>query len=152
MKIISLLISVSLLTACSGGGVSAQSENSFVSGTGTSVFIEINDRKDAPIISGELLLGGSKTLATDQVKVINVWASWCAPCQAMKKMFKEKEVKEKLDKFVVLIVDVDENPTLKKKYKVKSIPDYRILNSDLEVEKKFVGGQTKYKFAKWLDD
>jgi thiol-disulfide isomerase/thioredoxin len=79
-------------------------------------------------------------------------ASWCAPCQAMKKMFKEKEVKEKLDKFVVLIVDVDENPTLKKKYKVKSIPDYRILNSDLEVEKKFVGGQTKYKFAKWLDD
>jgi thiol-disulfide isomerase/thioredoxin len=79
-------------------------------------------------------------------------ASWCVPCQAMKKMFKEKEVKEKLDKFVVLIVDVDENPNLKKKYKVKSIPDYRILTSDLEVEKKFVGGQTKYKFAKWLDD
>jgi hypothetical protein len=48
-------------------------------------------------------------------------------------MFKEKEIKEKLDKFVVLIVDVDDNPTLKKKYKVKSIPDYRILNSDLEV-------------------
>lgn len=81
-------------------------------------------------------------------------ASWCVPCQAMKKMFKEKEVKEKLDKFVVLIVDVDvdENLTLKKKYKVKSIPDYRILNSDLEVEKKFVGGQTRYKFPKWLDD
>ena len=82
MKIISLLLSALLLTARSGGGVSAESENSFVSGTGTSVYIKIKDRKDAPVISGELLMGGNKTLAANQVKVINVWASWCAPCRA----------------------------------------------------------------------
>jgi thiol-disulfide isomerase/thioredoxin len=92
MKIFSVLISVMLLTACSGGGISAQSENSFVSGTGTSVYIKINDRKEAPEISGELLMGGSKTLASGQVKVINVWASWCAPCRAEAPLLQEFSV------------------------------------------------------------
>ncbi len=89
MKIITLLIAVSLLTACSGGGISAQSENSFVSGTGTSVYIKIDDRKEAPEISGELLMGGSKSLASGQVMVINVWASWCAPCRAEAPLLQE---------------------------------------------------------------
>ncbi len=92
MKIFSVLISVMLLTACSGGGISAQSENSFVSGTGTSVYIKINDRKEAPEISGELLMGGSKTLASGQIKVINVWASWCAPCRAEAPLLQEFSV------------------------------------------------------------
>jgi thiol-disulfide isomerase/thioredoxin len=92
MKIFSVLISVMLLTSCSGGGISAQSENSFVSGTGTSVYIKINDRKEAPEISGELLMGGSKTLASGQVKVINVWASWCAPCRAEAPLLQEFSV------------------------------------------------------------
>ncbi len=92
MKIISLLIAVSLLTACSGGGISAQSENSFVSGTGTSVYIKIEDRKAAPVITGELLMGGNKTLASGQVKVINVWASWCAPCRAEAPLLQEFSV------------------------------------------------------------
>ncbi len=92
MKIFSVLISVMLLTSCSGGGISAQSENSFVSGTGTSVYIKINDRKEAPEISGELLMGGSKTLASGQIKVINVWASWCAPCRAEAPLLQEFSV------------------------------------------------------------
>ena len=92
MKIFSVLISVMLLTSCSGGGISAQSENSFVSGTGTSVYIKIKDRKEAPEISGELLMGGSKTLASGQVKVINVWASWCAPCRAEAPLLQEFSV------------------------------------------------------------
>jgi thiol-disulfide isomerase/thioredoxin len=92
MKIITLLIAVSLLTACSGGGISAQSENSFVSGTGTSVYIKLEDRKAAPVITGELLMGGNKTLASGQVKVINVWASWCAPCRAEAPLLQEFSV------------------------------------------------------------
>ena len=92
MKLISLLLSTFLLTACAGGGVSTQSENAFVSGTGTAVFIKISDRKNAPVISGELLMGGNKSLSTGQVTVINVWASWCAPCRAEAPLLQEFSV------------------------------------------------------------
>ena len=89
MKLISLLLTALLLTGCAGGGVSTQSENAFVSGTGTALYIKASDRKDAPTISGELLMGGNKTLTTGQVTVINVWASWCAPCRAEAPLLQE---------------------------------------------------------------
>lgn len=92
MKLISLLLSTFLLTACAGGGVSTQSENAFVSGTGTAVFIKISDRKNALVISGELLMGGNKSLSAGQVTVINVWASWCAPCRAEAPLLQEFSV------------------------------------------------------------
>jgi thiol-disulfide isomerase/thioredoxin len=89
MKIISLIIASLLLTGCSGGGLSAQSENSFVAGTGNATYIKIGDRKNAPVISGEILNGENKSLLSGQVTVINVWASWCAPCRAEAPLLQE---------------------------------------------------------------
>jgi len=89
MKFISLLLATVLLAGCSTGGIAAPDEISFVGGSGNSTFIEVNDRKAAPLISGELLDGTNKTLAKNQVKVINVWASWCAPCRAEAPLLQE---------------------------------------------------------------
>ncbi|NBU92996.1 MAG: TlpA family protein disulfide reductase [Actinobacteria bacterium] len=92
MKLLSLLLTTLLLTGCAGGGVTTQSENGFVSGTGTALSIKASERKTAPAISGELLMGGNKTLATGKVKVINIWASWCAPCRAEAPLLQEFSV------------------------------------------------------------
>ncbi len=69
-----------LLTACGGG--SSTGSRSYVAGNGTVTFIKAADRQPAPTIEGATLEGGTFRLAAHRVAVINVWASWCAPCRA----------------------------------------------------------------------
>jgi thiol-disulfide isomerase/thioredoxin len=75
-KIAAFIFLAFVLTGCGGGGNSA-SEESFVSGDGSTTFIKVSDRKIAPAITG-MTLSGEK----DRVAVVNVWASWCSPCRA----------------------------------------------------------------------
>ena len=80
-KIAAFIVLAFVLTACGGGG-SSNSEESFVSGDGSTTFIKISDRKSAPAITGLTLKGDNYTYQKDRVAVVNVWASWCSPCRA----------------------------------------------------------------------
>ncbi len=80
-KFVTFIVLALALTACGGGGTSA-SEESFVSGDGSTTFIKISDRKIAPAITGMTLSGDNYTYKKDRVAVVNVWASWCSPCRA----------------------------------------------------------------------
>lgn len=82
MKFLPILFVSILLTSCSGGGLSTPNENAFISGSGIATYLDKSDRKLAPKISGQTLTQGFTSLESKQVSVINVWASWCAPCRA----------------------------------------------------------------------
>ena len=77
-------VALLVLTACSSGSASEATGTSFVAGDGSIVLLDPAERVAAPNLIGTTLDGqqlSSASLAGD-VLVVNVWASWCAPCRS----------------------------------------------------------------------
>lgn len=69
------------LAACSADPAT---DAGFVSGDGSVTILDPAERTPAPVISGVDLDGNSLSTADfpGDIIVLNVWASWCAPCRA----------------------------------------------------------------------
>ena len=76
-----VVLSLTTLTACGGGGSTNTAEN-FVAGDGATTYVAPSDRIAAPTLGGMTLLGTTYQLPRNQIAVVNVWASWCSPCRA----------------------------------------------------------------------
>jgi thiol-disulfide isomerase/thioredoxin len=73
-----------MLSACSMQAADPGEGQGFVAGDGTGVILPPEQRGFAPVLTGTDLNGNEVDTATWQGApgVINVWASWCAPCRA----------------------------------------------------------------------
>jgi peroxiredoxin/predicted small secreted protein len=80
----SLLVSACTSAAGAGSGSSSGSDSGFVGGDGSIVVVEPSQRVTAPNIQASTLDQEPFDLSDyrGQVVVLNVWASWCAPCRA----------------------------------------------------------------------
>jgi len=79
-KLAIVLILALVLTGC--GNAKQVATKSYVAGNGTVTFIESKDRKTAPVLTGLTLDGENLQVPHGGIVVVNVWASWCAPCRA----------------------------------------------------------------------
>lgn len=87
---LALVAAAALLSGCAaqqagaGERVGNVAEQGYVSGDGTTTILGVDERKPAPALTGTTLNGKPFSLsdAQGQVVVLNVWASWCAPCRS----------------------------------------------------------------------
>ena len=82
---VAVLALLTAMSACSSSSDGSGDESGFVPGDPGSTYVEVTDRSAAPDLSGDLLGGGTYSMADDRgddVLVVNVWGSWCAPCRA----------------------------------------------------------------------
>ncbi|TGL57572.1 thioredoxin family protein [Leptospira sarikeiensis] len=71
---------------------------------------------------------------------IDVYADWCGYCKTLKKeIYPKKEVRKEMSKFVLLSLDGDRFPNLKKKYSVTGYPTLLFLDKNGSLTEKIAG-------------
>lgn len=83
MQLLVPAILILLVSGCSSDQAGA-ADSGFVAGDGSIVVLDPSQRTIAPAVTGVTLDGQSFDLAAlrGEIVVLNVWASWCAPCRS----------------------------------------------------------------------
>ena len=81
--------------------------------------------------------------------VIDFWAPWCQPCQALKPML-EKLAEEYKGRFLLAKINSDENPEIAQHFGVRSIPSVKVVYQGQLVDE-FNGALPESQVREFLD-
>jgi thiol:disulfide interchange protein len=80
-------------------------------------------------------------------------ASWCGPCQEMRrKTWSDADVEKALQAYVPVKIDVDEHPELAQRYRVEAFPTFIVqpVGADSAPTKSIEGAMMPAEFIQWL--
>jgi len=97
-----------------------------------------------------------KTLQTAAARkrpvLLDFSAAWCGPCQFMARTtLQDSAVAQKLDSFLKLKVDIDENAALAERFGVHAVPTFIVVNGEGEELVRTSGAESAADFSEWLN-
>lgn len=87
--------------------------------------------------------------AQDVPVVVDFWAPWCEPCKLLKPLL-EKLAEEYAGRFLLAMVNADENPEISQHFGVRSIPSVKVLYQGQLVDE-FSGALPEGQIRAFLD-
>ncbi|MSR56293.1 MAG: thioredoxin [Planctomycetaceae bacterium] len=81
--------------------------------------------------------------------IVDFWATWCEPCQALGPIL-ERLANEYAGRFLLVKVDVDQQPGIAAAFQVRSIPHVFALR-DGQMADQFMGALPEDQIRQWLD-
>lgn len=85
----------------------------------------------------------------EKIRMLYFGATWCAPCQRMKRLFKDADVKKELAKLDFVMYDVDTDKEIARKWGIGSIPTMIFIKKG-EDNQRYVGGMPKQELLEIL--
>lgn len=92
-------------------------------------------------------------LATNKLVLVDFWASWCGPCKKMdSESWSKDEIKQLMNAYVPVQIDIDANKSLARKYNVRGIPYIFILDGNGKIVYESMSYKTKNQVIELLNE
>jgi thioredoxin 1 len=90
-----------------------------------------------------------EVLNSDKAVLVDFWAPWCGPCNAMTPIVDSLE-RGSTGKYKICKINVDEEPELAQQFRIMSIPTFVIFRNG-EVSETLLGSQSEKKILESLN-